>query len=253
MQSAVPHVLAVLDRTHNPENIGKVVQWAREVGFEEISLDLIYGTPGETIEDWRMTIASALSLDISHISAYALIVEQGTKLAAQVKRGEVMIPDDDETAEKYLIADEAFTQAGMNWYELSNWSKDGSHSRHNMAYWVGSNWWGVGPGAHSHIDGRRWWNVKHPTAYRERLEKEASPMQEEEFLTPDEIARERIMLLMRIPQGLHARDFSLEQIAILDGYLASGDLDAQSWSAGSLTLTRKGRLIADRIVRDLVL
>ena len=253
MQSALPHVLAVLDRTHNPENIAKVVQWAREVGFEEISLDLIYGTPGETIDDWRTTIGSALSLDISHISAYALIVEQGTKLAAQVKRGEIVMPDDDETAEKYLIADEAFTQAGMNWYELSNWSKTGSHSRHNMAYWVGSNWWGVGPGAHSHIAGRRWWNVKHPTAYRERIESNLSPMHEEEFLTPDEIARERIMLLMRIPQGLHARDFTPEQIALLDGFIASGDIDPQSWGAGSLTLTRKGRLIADRIVRDLVL
>lgn len=253
MQSAIPHVLAVLDRTHDPENLSKVVQWAREVGFEEISLDLIYGTPGETIDDWRRTIESALSLDISHISAYALIVEDGTKLAAQVRRGEVTIPDDDETAEKYLIADEAFTQAGMNWYELSNWSKAGSYSRHNMAYWIGSNWWGVGPGAHSHIDGRRWWNVKHPTAYRERIEKNRSPMQEEEFLSTDEIARERIMLLMRIPNGLHTGDFTSEQIEILDRYLASGDVDRQSWSAGSLTLTRKGRLIADLIVRDLVL
>lgn len=253
MQSAVPHVLHVLDRTHNPENISRVVSWAREVGFEEISLDLIYGTPGETVVDWRATIDSALSLDITHISAYALIVEQGTKLAAQVKRGEVIIPDDDETAEKYLLADELFSAAGMRWYELSNWSKPGSFSRHNMSYWVGNNWWGVGPGAHSHIDGRRWWNVKHPTAYRERIVKRDSPMHEEEILTPEEIAREKVMLLIRIPGGLRRAEFSESELGVLTGYLESGDLDAPSWEQGLLTLTQKGRLIADRIVRDLVL
>lgn len=252
MQSAVPHVLEVLDRTHNPENIARVVSWARQVGFTEISLDLIYGTPGESLGDWRTTVEMALSLDITHISAYALIVEHGTKLAAQVKRGEILIPDDDETAEKYLLADELISKAGMHWYELSNWSKPDSHSRHNTAYWLGGNWWGVGPGAHSHIDGRRWWNVKHPTAYRDRLLAKKSPIHESEILTAEEIAREKIMLLMRLPNGLTAADFSPGQIEILNEYVRSGDVDESQWRNGGLTLTLKGRLIADRIVRDLV-
>lgn len=251
MQSAVPHVLEVLDRTHNPENISKVVGWARDVGFKEISLDLIYGTPGESIEDWRTTLKCALALDINHISAYALIVEQGTKLAAQVKRGEIIIPDDDETAEKYLLADELISKAGMQWYELSNWSKPGSHSRHNTAYWIGSNWWGVGPGAHSHLDGRRWWNVKHPTAYRERLLSKKSPIQDSELLTDEEIAREKIMLMMRLPKGLSESDFSPAQKSTVNQYVETGDIDEVEWKNGFLTLTLKGRLIADRIVRDL--
>ena len=154
MQSAVPHVLKSLDRTHNPENVLKATTWAREVGFNEVSVDLIYGTAGESLADWELTIDTALSLPISHISAYALIVESGTKLGAQVKRGEVTMPDDDETADKYLLADEKFINAGFDWYELSNWSKKGSECRHNLAYWNGDNWWGLGAGAHSHVDGR---------------------------------------------------------------------------------------------------
>ena len=162
MQSAVPKVLQTLDRTHNPENVSKVVNWASEVGFKQISVDLIYGTPGESKEDWQTSIEAALALPISHISAYALIVEPGTKLAAQIKRGEVEQVDDDLTAEKYLMADQLFTKAGFNWYELSNWAKNESHSKHNLSYWLGENWWGIGPGAHSHLNGERFWNVKHP-------------------------------------------------------------------------------------------
>jgi oxygen-independent coproporphyrinogen-3 oxidase len=253
MQSAVPHVLKVLDRTHNPENIEKVVTWAREVGFAEISIDLIYGTPGESIADWEASVDAALALNTTHISAYALIVEQGTKLAAQVRRGEITIPDDDETADKYIIADNKFNAAGLKWYEVSNWSKTGSPCRHNVAYWQGANWWGAGPGAHSHIDGRRWWNVKHPTAYRERIENSLAPLQEQEILTPEEKFREEIMLLIRLPGGLKREVFDKAQIASVEGYVASGDIDPKDWDLGVLTLTQQGRLIADRIVRDLVL
>jgi putative oxygen-independent coproporphyrinogen III oxidase len=188
MQSAVPHVLQALDRTHNPENVLKVTTWAREVGFNEISVDLIYGTAGESLADWQVSIDTALALPITHISAYALIVEDGTKLGAQVKRGEVVMPDDDQTADKYLMADEKFSAAGFDWYELSNWSKPGSESRHNMAYWNGDNWWGIGAGAHSHIDGRRFWNVKHPAAYAKKLAESGNPMQEEEILTLSHVA-----------------------------------------------------------------
>ena len=253
MQSAVPHVLTVLDRTHNPENIEKVVTWAREVGFAEISIDLIYGTPGESMADWEASVDAALALNTTHISAYALIVEQGTKLAAQVRRGDITIPDDDETADKYILADKKFSAAGLTWYEVSNWSKAGSPCRHNVAYWQGANWWGAGPGAHSHIDGRRWWNVKHPTAYRERIENALAPMQDQEILTPEEKSREEIMLLIRLPGGLKREVLDNAQIACIEGYVASGDIDRMEWDLGAVTLTQQGRLIADRIVRDLVL
>lgn len=252
MQSASTHVLKVLDRTHNPENISKVVTWAHEVGFNEISLDLIYGTPGETLADWEQSLDAALALDITHISAYALIVENGTKLAAQVKRGDVVIPDDDETADKYLLADNKMRAAGFDWYEVSNWSKSDSPCRHNVAYWQGANWWGAGPGAHSHINGRRWWNVKHPTAYRERIERSESPMQEEEILSEAERSREEIMLLIRLATGLPRTGLDSRQAEIVALYIESSDIDPAAWSQGTLVLTQQGRLIADRIVRELV-
>jgi putative oxygen-independent coproporphyrinogen III oxidase len=215
MQSAVPHVLAVLDRTHNPKNVIKATTWAREVGFEQVSVDLIYGAPGETLEDWETTIDAALALPITHISAYALIVESGTKLAAQVKRGEVIIPEDDQTADKYLMADEKFRNAGFNWYELSNWAKPEGECRHNIAYWEGADWWGLGPGAHSHLNGRRFWNVKHPTAYRERLEVEKSPVMDSEELSLEEMESERVMLEIRLPRGLAKSSLASESLSLI--------------------------------------
>ena len=253
MQSAATHVLAVLDRTHNPENVIRATNWAREVGFEQVSVDLIYGTPGETIEDWRATIKSALELPITHISAYALIVEDGTKLAAQVKRGEIVIPDDDQTADKYLIADEEFSKAGFNWYELSNWAKAGGECRHNIAYWQGDNWWGLGPGAHSHIDGVRFWNVKHPTTYKKLLESNDSPVLDSETLVAEQIESERIMLAIRLPSGISKASLSGESLARIESYVTAGQLSAQSWEAGVVSLTRSGRLMADRIVREILL
>ena len=253
MQSAATHVLAVLDRTHNPENVIKATNWAREVGFDQVSVDLIYGTPGETIEDWRATIKSALEFPITHISAYALIVEDGTKLAAQVKRGEIVIPDDDQTADKYLIADEEFSKAGFNWYELSNWSKAGGECRHNIAYWQGDNWWGLGPGAHSHIDGVRFWNVKHPTTYKKLLESNDSPVLDSETLVAEQIESERIMLAIRLPFGISKASLSGESLARIESYVTAGQLSAQSWEAGVVSLTRSGRLMADRIVREILL
>jgi len=253
MQSATPHVLDTLDRTHNPENVLKATQWAREAGFDEISVDLIYGTPGESISDWQRSIDTALSLPITHISAYALIVESGTKLGAQVKRGDIVMPDDDETADKYLLADEKFEAAGFRWYELSNWSKPGSESRHNLAYWNGDNWWGAGPGAHSHIDGRRFWNVKHPTAYAQKMANGGDPKHEEEFLTDSQKASEEIMLKIRLADGLAFDSLTPIQIDTLEGFKSQGHLILQSWSEKRAVLTRSGRLIADRIVREILL
>ena len=252
MQSAVPHVLRALDRTHNPENVLKATTWAREVGFQEISVDLIYGTAGESIADWELTVDTALSLPITHISAYALIVENGTKLGAQVKRGEVVMPDDDQTADKYLIADDKFTAAGFDWYELSNWSKPGSECRHNLTYWNGDNWWGAGAGAHSHIDGRRFWNVKHPAAYTQRVLESGNPMQEEEILTAAELRTEEIMLQIRLATGLQICSLSSSEQSALLGFLQQGHLLQPFWSDGRVVLSQSGRLIADRIVREML-
>ena len=253
MQSGVSHVLKVLDRTHNPANVSKATNWAKEVGFKEISVDLIYGAPGESIEDWQTTIRTALELPITHISAYALIVEAGTKLAGQVKRGEVVIPEDDQTADKYLIADESFSKAGFDWYELSNWSKVGSECRHNIAYWVGANWWGLGPGAHSHVDGVRFWNVKHPAAYQDRLTTGAEPIQEREILTEEQMASERLMLEIRLKSGIAKSSLTAEQLDALESFRIGGALDPDMWAAQRVALTQSGRLIADRIVREILL
>ena len=253
MQSSVLHVLKTLDRTHNPENLPHVTKWASEVGFKEISVDLIYGTPGESKQDWQQSIDSALALPISHISAYALIVEEGTKLAAQIKRGEIAKPDDDLTAEKYLMADQAFTTAGFNWYELSNWAKPNSQSKHNLAYWLGYNWWGAGPGAHSHINGKRFWNVKHPNLYKQKIQANETVILDSEVLEGSQIESERLMLSIRLPQGVAKNTLNNQQILELTDYVNSGHLDQENWNLGRATLTLDGRLIADRIVREILL
>ena len=253
MQSAAPHVLAILDRTHKPENVVRAVELARKSGYEHVSVDLIYGTPGESFADWKTSVESALALPIDHISAYALIVERGTKLAAQVARGELVMPSDDETAEKYLYADECFEAAGLTWYELSNWSKPGGECRHNIAYWDGSFWWGAGPGAHSYFGSERWWNIKHPKSYQERIAKNESPIQEKENLTPENKADEFILLQIRRREGILHSQMSSSQISLAEKFVSSGDLDRESWAQNKLVLSKNGRLIADRIVRELVL
>jgi oxygen-independent coproporphyrinogen-3 oxidase len=252
MQSAATHVLAALDRTHNPDNVRAAVEGARAAGFDEVSVDLIYGAPGESISDWEQTLDSALGLAISHISAYALIVEQGTKLGAQVKRGDVVMPDDDETADKYLLADEKFLAAGFDWYELSNWSKPGSQCRHNMAYWNGDNWWGAGPGAHSHINGRRFWNVKHPNAYKEKMASTGNPMHEQEILDAQAIKSEATMLQIRLREGISTDGLDSTVLTNIQGYVDGGFLDPIARKGGRVVLTRTGRLIADRIVREIL-
>lgn len=249
MQSAVPHVLATLERTHSPERLVSMVDAARTAGFEHISVDLIYGTPGETLADWRTSIDAALSLPIDHISAYSLIVEEGTRFAKKVQRGEVPMPDEDTNADKYLMATEAFEQSGLEWYEVSNWARTGGECRHNLAYWGGDDWWGFGPGAHSHLAGERWWNVKHPAAYAQRLATGELPIMDRETLTKSEREVERIMLNLRIRNGLPLS--SLPRIAT-EQALADGYLDGASFARGQAVLTTNGRLMADAVVRSLV-
>jgi len=245
MQSAKSEVLKVLDRTHNPENVSKSVDNARKAGFDNVSLDLIYGTPGETLEEWESTVKSALSYGVDHLSAYALIVEDGTKLSAKIKRGEIDRPDDDLMAQMYLSVDELASSAGLHWYELSNW---GRPAEHNLVYWRNQNWWGLGPGAHSHIDGVRWWNVKHPSKYQEKLTSFESPMQDREVLTNSQKADEKLMLQIRLRDGIAADDLNESQLAKLQNY--QGAIER---IGDKLVLTPSGRLIADRIVRELIM
>jgi oxygen-independent coproporphyrinogen-3 oxidase len=249
MQSVKPHVLAVLDRTHNPENVKKAVDAAREVGFKSVSVDLIYGTPGESLDDWRESVNAALSLGVDHISAYALIVEEGTKLAAQIKRGDIAQPNDDVMADMYLLVDATCEAAGLSWYELSNWSKPGHECRHNIAYWKSANWWGLGPGAHSHIDAKRFWNVKHPNAYKQKLFANESPVHGFEDLTPTQLADEALLLAIRMREGIDQSALGTDAMQNIGSYVESGHVEM---SQGRVRLTATGRLIADRIVREVL-
>ena len=250
MQSAVPHVLRVLDRTHDPERVPGVVADARAAGFDQVSLDLIYGTPGESVADWEQSLRAALACGPDHVSAYALIVEEGTALARRVRRGEVPAPDDDDLADKYLLADEVVTAAGLGWYELSNWARDAAaRCRHNLLYWRGGDWWGVGPGAHSHVGGVRFWNVKNPNAWVARLGSGVSPAAGREVLGPDTRRVERIMLETRLADGLPLSELDPQGRGALAGLQGRGLVAPEP---DRVVLTREGRLLADAVVRDLV-
>jgi putative oxygen-independent coproporphyrinogen III oxidase len=251
MQSAVPHVLAALDRTHRPENVRTAVAAAKEAGLA-VSVDLIYGAPGESLSDWEASLDAALALEPDHISAYALIIEDGTKLARQIRRGEVPTPDDDLQADMYELADARLADGGFDWYEVSNWAHTPDRrSRHNLAYWRGSDWWGFGPGAHSHVAGLRWWNVKHPAAYAQRLAASESPAAGTE--RPDDESRtlERILLLSRIREGIAVEDVPSANRSRVAGLMADGLVDPVAALQGRITLTLRGRLLADAVVREL--
>jgi oxygen-independent coproporphyrinogen-3 oxidase len=253
MQSAVPHVLATLDRTHDPSGVARAVGWARATGFEQVSLDLIYGTPGESTGDWRTSVEAALALAPDHVSAYALVVEPGTRLAARVTRGELSPPDDDDLADKYQLADGLLGAAGLHWYEVSNWaSSTAAECRHNLGYWRGDDWWGAGPGAHSHVGGVRWWNVKHPAVYAARLAAGRSPAQARELLTADQRRDERILLELRLAEGLDLAVLSRGGRRAAEEAAGSGLLDAAALARGRAVLTLRGRLLADAVVRTLV-
>jgi putative oxygen-independent coproporphyrinogen III oxidase len=252
MQSAVPHVLAVLDRVHKPGRPERCVGWARAAGFERVSLDLIYGTPGETDEDWELSLRQALAAGPDHISADSLIVEEGTRLAARIRRGELPAPDDDVLADRYLAADEILGTAGLSWYEISNWAASpASACRHNLLYWTGGDWWGVGPGAHSHVRGTRWWNVRHPAAYARRIAAGASPGQAREVLTAAERATEQVMLATRLSTGCPVSALGAAGLAAAWQAAADGLADESALAAGRVTLTRRGRLLADAVIREL--
>jgi len=252
MQSAVPHVLAVLDRVHQPGRPARCARWARAAGFEHVSLDLIYGTPGESDADWRESVRAALAAGPDHISAYALIVEEGTRLAARIRRGEIPAPDDDAMADRYLAADDLLAAAGLHWYEISNWAAGpGAQCRHNLLYWTGGNWWGIGPGAHSHVGGTRWWNVRHPSAYAARVSAGDSAAQAREILTGREQRLERILLLTRLSGGCPVTELDPAGADAARMAVADGLADPEAHAGGHVVLTRRGRLLADAVVRGL--
>jgi len=253
MQSARPHVLAVLDRVHTPGRALQAVAEALSAGFEHVNLDLIYGAPGESVADWQASLEAALAADPDHVSAYALIVEDGTRLAARVRRGELPVPDDDEMADKYLLADELLSAAGLGWYEVSNWARSAqARCRHNLLYWRGGDWWGIGPGAHSHVAGVRWWNVKHPASWADRLAAGHSPAAAREDLDAQTRRTERVLLELRLDSGLPLSVLDPAGRAAASRSVESGLLEESALRAGRAVLTKQGRLLADAVVRDLL-
>ncbi|HSU35423.1 MAG TPA: radical SAM family heme chaperone HemW [Propionibacteriaceae bacterium] len=250
MQSAVPYVLTVLDRVHTPGRPEQAVREARAAGFTDISLDLIYGTPGESLADWATSLESALAARPDHISAYALIVEDGTRLAARIRRGELPMTDDDDLADKYLLAEERLSAAGLSAYEVSNWSTGpATRCRHNLTYWRSDHWWGIGPGAHSHVGGVRWWNVKHPAAYAGRIAERVSPAYAREVLGVEDRRVERVLLELRLAEGLDTTLLTESERDRIPGLITRGLADAVQ---DRLVLTVQGRLLADGVVRDLL-
>ncbi len=252
MQSAVPRVLEILDRTHDPESVATAIAWANEAGLQT-SVDLIYGTPGETLDEWRATLSAAIALETDHVSAYSLIVEEGTALERRIRRGELEAIDDDTHADMYELADELLAGAGFDWYEVSNWARRAdTRSRHNLSYWQGSDWWGFGPGAHSHLNGVRWWNVKHPAAYAERIAAGESPALEREILNADQRADEVVLLGLRVRDGIAIDGLSQAGRTAIAGLIADGLVEGPQAISGRLVLTSRGRLLADFVVRTIL-
>jgi oxygen-independent coproporphyrinogen-3 oxidase len=250
-QSSAAHVLRTLERNHTPGRTLQAVADARAAGFEHLNIDLIYATPGESDDDLRRTLDDVLASGADHISAYSLIVEPGTRLAAQVRRGEVASPDDDIAAQRYRIIDETVRAAGFEWYEVSNWAKPGGHCRHNLVYWRNHDWWGVGPGAHSHMTGQRWWNHKHPARWAGDVVSGVVPVAGSEHVDAAGQELEAVMLGLRLSEGLPLTALAPEVLPAVQGLVARGLLDADAAGQGRAVLSDAGRLLADAVIREL--
>jgi oxygen-independent coproporphyrinogen-3 oxidase len=249
MQSVAPHVLAALDRVHSPGRPLRAAAEARAAGFDHVNLDLIYGTPGESDDDLRRSVDAAIESGVDHVSGYALVVEDGTAMARRVRRGEIAAPDDDVLAQRYELLDARLSDAGLDWYEVSNWSRPGGECRHNLGYWDGGEWWGAGPGAHGYVGTTRWWNVKHPNAYAQSLAEGMLPIADSEELDATDRHTEDVMLRLRLRQGLPlsvltAAEADRAAVAVADGLAER--------RAERLVLTDRGRLLADAVVRDVL-
>ncbi|MBY6412037.1 coproporphyrinogen III oxidase [Rhodococcus sp. BP-252] len=249
MQSAAPHVLRVLDRTHTPGRAVAAAREAKAAGFGHVNLDLIYGTPGERPEDLDSSLDAVLTAGVDHVSAYALIVEDGTAMARKVRRGELPMPDDDVLAARYERIDSVLSGAGLSWYEVSNWASDAdAECKHNVGYWDGGDWWGAGPGAHSHVGGTRFWNVKHPARYADQLASGAFPVAGSELLTREDRHLEELMLKIRLRTGLPADVLDVDERHAADQVVADG---LMTFDDGRFVLTDRGRLLADAVVRSI--
>ncbi len=249
MQSVSPRVLGVLDRIHTPNRSAAAAREALAEGFEHVSLDLIYGTPGESDEDLLRSVDTAIDTGVDHVSAYALVIEEGTAMARRVRRGELAAPDDDVLAHRYELVDARLSEAGMAWYEVSNWCRPGGECRHNLGYWDGGQWWGAGPGAHGYVGATRWWNVKHPNTYAEMLAEATLPVAGFEQLDAGALHTEDVLLKTRLRQGLPLSVLSPDERERAEVVIADGLLE----SAGdTLVLTPRGRLLADAVVRTLL-
>jgi putative oxygen-independent coproporphyrinogen III oxidase len=249
MQSVAPHVLATLDRVHSPGRPLQAAAEARAAGFDHVNLDLIYGTPGETDDDLRRSVDAAISAGVDHVSGYALVVEDGTAMGRRVRRGEIAAPDDDVNAQRYELLDARLSDAGFDWYEVSNWSRPGGECRHNLGYWDGGEWWGAGPGAHGYVGTTRWWNVKHPNAYAQSLADGLLPVADSEELNAADRHTEDVMLRLRLRQGLPMGVLTDAESARARVAVSNGLAERR---ADRLVLTDRGRLLADAVVRDLL-
>ena len=236
VQSMVPSVLEALGRRHTVDNVRRAVALAAGAGFPTYNVDLIFGAAGESPDDWRRTLDAVLALDPPppHVSAYALTVEPGTPLAADPARR----PDDDDQAGKYLTADAVLCAAGLSWYEISNWARPGHECRHNLLYWAQGDYRGIGCAAHSHLAGRRWWNVRTPERYIAAVESGRSPLAAEEVLDDGARALEALQLALRTRGGVPAA--ALGAADGLDGLVAPAP-------GARLALTPRGRLLANEV------
>ena len=246
VQSMAPHVLAALGRTHDPANVTRSIALAREAGFERINVDLIYGTPGETVDDWRATLEGAIALGVPHVSAYALTVEPATPLGRRVAAG-AAAPDDDRQAEAYLLADELLRAAGLDWYEVSNWAQPGEECRHNLLYWSEGEYLGIGCAAHGHTGGRRWWNVRTPERYIAAVRAGVCAEAGSEQLDPAPRAEEACALALRTRGGAPIAAAASGVVAEL---AESGFLQRVG---ERVVLTPRGRLLASDVTARLLI
>jgi oxygen-independent coproporphyrinogen-3 oxidase len=247
VQSMVPHVLAALGRTHDPDNVRRSVETAREAGIRRVNLDLIYGAAGESVDDWEASVRGALELAPEHVSAYALTVEPGTALGRAVAAGRAPEPDDDDQARKYEIADGLLDEAGLHWYEISNWSRPGEECRHNLLYWRGGEYLGIGCAAHGHTSGRRWWTVRTPDRYLEQVWAGCAPEAGAEELASRERAEEAFTLAIRTREGVRTAPAARSVVGVLE------DAGLLEVTGDRVVLTRRGRLVGSDLTARLLL
>jgi oxygen-independent coproporphyrinogen-3 oxidase len=246
VQSMEPHVLAELGRTHDPANVERAVRAARDAGFTSLNLDLIYGSPSESVDDWRRTLDATLALEPEHVSAYALTVEPGTPLGTSVAAGARNAPDDDDQAEKYELADAVLRASGRDWYEISNWARPGHECRHNLVYWRQEDYVAIGAAAHGHAHGRRHWNLRTPERYVAAVRAGTTTEAGAEVLEPDAGEEEALFLAVRTREGIPVDDAIAGAVAGLEG---DGLLEVAGDRA---VLTRRGRLLASDVTARLL-